>query len=65
MTIYGHNTWSYDHIWALLVYRSGRDAELAHEYLKIVPGDAFVYRPDKGRVHTMEKAAVEMNFRVV
>jgi len=50
---------------AIFAYRSGRDAELAHEYLKIVPGDAFVYRPDKGRVHTMEKAAVEMNFRVV
>jgi len=49
----------------IFAYTSGRSAELAHEYLKIVAGDAFVYRPAKCRVHTMEKAAVLANFTVV
>lgn len=47
----------------VFVYESPWSTEIAHQHLTIGAGDAFVYRPGVGggRLHTMEKLAVEKN----
>ena len=52
-------------IFAYLSPWAGAKESMALDYLILVAGDALVYRPDKERVHTMEKAAVENNHTIV
>lgn len=48
----------------VFVYKSPWETS-AHDTLMLCPGDALVYRPQKTRVHTMEKLAIENNFTLI
>ena len=46
----------------MFVYASPWSTHDNFEHLMVGVGDAFVYRPEKCRVHTLERDAFEKNY---